>query len=299
MLNQNNKKVSVIMPAYNSSSFIEESISSILDQTFENLELIIIDDGSTDETLIIAKRWAETDNRLVVLSQKNKGVSAARNTAISKASGEILAFCDSDDVWYPNKLEKQLISLGEADWSHCDSRYVGIGFDDKTVYRSTYSRLFSGLIFKQLAIENFLTTSSLVIRKSVYEKYNGFDEALQALEDWKLWLQIAKEHPIVLCNEVLLDYRVQPQSTSRNARSLLPVHLEILDETFNDEELRNSTLKKEAKCRAYLIFSYIAEEKNDHLFSLQCSLNLFLCKGNAMSVKRILRTFVNLITKKK
>ncbi|HCY26764.1 MAG TPA: hypothetical protein DHV00_00145, partial [Alteromonas macleodii] len=104
MLNQNNKKVSVIMPAYNSSSFIEESISSILDQTFENLELIIIDDGSTDETLSIAKKWAETDNRIVVLSQKNKGVSAARNTAISKATGEILAFCDSDDVWYPNKL---------------------------------------------------------------------------------------------------------------------------------------------------------------------------------------------------
>lgn len=298
-MKQNNQKVSVIMPACNSSHYVEESISSVLNQTHRNIELIVIDDGSTDETWTIINAWSERDDRIIAMRQKNQGVSAARNNAISKSKGDFIAFCDSDDVWYANKLERQLDTIGDAVWSHCDSQYVGLGYEDKTVYRSTYSHLYDENIFAHLAVENFITTSSLLIKSDIFKSFCGFDESLVALEDWKLWLQIAKEHPIVLCNEVLLDYRVQPQSTSRNARSLLPVHLEILDETFNDEELRNSTLKKEAKCRAYLIFSYIAEEKNDHLFSLQCSLNLFLCKGNAMSVKRILRTFVNLITQKK
>lgn len=287
------------MPAYNSSLYIEESISSVLNQTHRNIELIVIDDGSVDDTLAIINAWSERDERIIAMNQKNQGVSAARNNAIVRATGDFIAFCDSDDVWYTNKLERQLDTMGNAAWSHCDSQYVGLGYDDKTVYRSTYSRLYDGNIFAHLAVENFLTTSSLLIKSHVFKHYRGFDEALVALEDWKLWLEIAKDHDIAFCNEVLLDYRVQPQSTSRNARALLPVHLNILRHTFSDNALQNKRLEKEAVSRAYLIFSYIAEEKNDHLFSFKCAASLLLLKPNANSVKRVIRTFVNLLTRKK
>ncbi|GFD77579.1 glycosyl transferase [Tenacibaculum sp. KUL118] len=287
------------MPAYNSSHYIEESISSVLNQTHRNIELIVIDDGSADNTWAIINAWSQRDERIIAMRQENRGVSAARNNAISKSTGDFIAFCDSDDVWYTNKLERQLHTIGDAAWSHCDSRYVGLGYEDKTVYRSTYSRLYAGNIFAHLAVENFITTSSLLVKSHVFKHYRGFDKSLVALEDWKLWLEIAKEHDIAFCNEVLLEYRVQPQSTSRNARALLPVHLDILRHTFSDNTLQNNGLKKEATSRAYLIFSYIAEEKNDHLFSFKCAATLLLYKPSANSIKRVIRTAINLLTKKK
>ena len=149
------------MPAYNSSHYVEESISSVLNQTHRNIELIVIDDGSTDETWTIINAWSERDDRIIAMRQKNQGVSAARNNAISKSTGDFIAFCDSDDVWYANKLERQLDTIGDAVWSHCDSQYVGLGYEDKTVYRSTYSHLYDENIFAHLAVENFITTSSL------------------------------------------------------------------------------------------------------------------------------------------
>ena len=102
------------MPAYNSSHYVEESISSVLNQTHRNIELIVIDDGSTDETWTIINAWSERDDRIIAMRQKNQGVSAARNNAISKSTGDFIAFCDSDDVWYANKLERQLDTIGDG-----------------------------------------------------------------------------------------------------------------------------------------------------------------------------------------
>ena len=291
--------VSVIMPAYNAENYIAESIEAVLGQTYRNLQLFIVDDGSSDNTFQIASEYMKADQRVKVFTQQNQGVSSARNLAISNVAGVYVAFCDSDDVWYSQKLKRQLHTIGDAVWSHCDSQYVGLGYENKIAYRSTYTRLYRGKVFKQLAIENFITTSSVLIKTDILKLYKGFDESLVALEDWKLWLEIARDHEIALCDEVLLNYRVQPQSTSRRARSLLPIHLDILHHTFRDKTLQDSELEREAISRAYLIFSYIAEEKKDHLFSLKCSVNFMLCTPNTMSIKRVIRTFINLLTQKK
>jgi glycosyltransferase involved in cell wall biosynthesis len=286
--------ISVIIPAYNAGKYIEDTLQSVFNQTYKNIEIIVVDDGSSDNTLEILNKYTD---RLKIFTQKNMGVARARNFAVDQSNGEWLAFIDADDLWHSNKLSQQIGGLNNENWSHTNSLYFGHNQDGKTK-RSDLTPQHGGLVFNKIIVNNFITTSTVLIKKATFISYGGFDESLKALEDWKLWLEVSLQEPLNYNDEVLAEYRVTPGSTSRNAREVLPLHLELINYLFEKhKELQTQKhLKRETLHNSYSICSYIAEDANDHRFSLQCAFNAWCYNMlNPRSTKRVLRTILNVL----
>lgn len=206
--------VSIIMPAYNCEKFVTASINSVLAQTYKNYELIVIDDGSNDETMKILDEFSKSDVRIrLYANEKNQGVSATRNRGVSLAKGSWIAFLDSDDCWEKVKLTKQLIYAKETG---ADFIFSGSSFIDEE------SRPYSGILevpekvsFQELVKQNVISCSSVLIKKSYMEKYKM--EKDDTHEDFGSWLRILKIKKFAYgINEPLLIYRISSNSKSSN-----------------------------------------------------------------------------------
>lgn len=213
---ENRPLVSIIMPAYNSGKIIKESIQSVINQTYSNWELLIINDGSTDDTLSKISDFS-TDGRLHVISQLNSGVSASRNKGIEQAKGEYLAFLDSDDIWSANKLMLQIeYMLLNPD--------IGLVYTGNFIFNSVIS---DGSInsykepfkieddYHRLIISDFIVTSTVVVRIMEINKLY-FDTDLTGTEDWDLWIRISKFTKIGYIKEPLVYYREHSEGISKN-----------------------------------------------------------------------------------
>lgn len=189
--------ISIIMPAYNAEKYIEESILSAVNQTYQNWELIIINDGSTDRTKTIAEKFSADDNRIKVINQQNKRLGGARNTGIKNSTGEWLAFLDSDDLWEPAKLEKQ-IQIVKA-FPNVDMIYTaGWTFNDDdldtlTPYDSPAGNFKPDEMYKILLAGNVIPVLSVLVKKSVINKigYQEENRFFHGCEDWDYWFRMA------------------------------------------------------------------------------------------------------------
>jgi glycosyltransferase involved in cell wall biosynthesis len=255
------------MPVYNCEEFLKNSVSAVLSQSYLNIELIVVNDGSTDRSDDILKQFV---NKIRYITTTNKGVSHARNIGIEQSTGDWIAFCDADDEWFNDKIERQISAIGDSYWSYTDSYYVGLYYKHGTK-RSDLSKLYDGLIFDELCFENLITTSSVLIKKSVLKEFGKFNENSKALEDWELWLKIARKYPIKLVDKPLLNYRVYPGSASRDARMMLPLHLDLIENVFFEKNRLKA--KNKSLVKANLICSYIAEQGKDYKFALYCIVN--------------------------
>lgn len=292
----NDKKtpeISVIIPAYNAEKFIAEAITSVLNQTFGDLEIIVVNDGSTDNTLDVLKQY--TDPRLSYYDIKNSGVSFARNYAVKKSAGKWLAFIDADDIWDPNKLEEQLLSIEGKRWSHTDSYYIGEK-QSGSEKRSDLTEQFDGNIFEHLIEENFITTSTVLIDKNLFLSIGGFDENLKALEDWKLWLDISSKEDVAYSRKPLAKYRVYEGSTSRKAREMLPIHIEVIRSVAKTlpSNKKSQQLVKKGIIKSFAICSYVAEDSKDYSFSSFCASKALLYQPLSIKrYKRVIRCLLN------
>ena len=204
-------RVSVIIPAHNAERDIADAVRSVLDQTCPDFEIIVVDDGSSDGTLAALQPFG---SRVRAHSQQNAGVSAARNAGALLATGEWLAFLDADDLWMPAKLQHQLALA--TPMSFTDRLNIGAR-GDLPVLQSESTPMRGGDIFVALMREsNFITTSSVMIRKDVFDALGGFSPELRTAEDWDLWLRVAARHEIGFVPEPLVQYRLQPGSLSRS-----------------------------------------------------------------------------------
>ncbi|MBW4603103.1 MAG: glycosyltransferase family 2 protein [Calothrix sp. FI2-JRJ7] len=225
--------VSVIIPAYNAETFIKRTLDSILSQTYTNIEVLVVDDGSLDGTADILKSFVQKDSRVKLLQQSNRGVAAARNLAIEKSSGEYIAPIDADDIWYPQKLEKQVQCLLEADpsvglvyaWSvNIDEDDIIYEIPDTEYHRDFYSA--EGTVYPLLVYTNFIGCASVpLIRRSCFEKVGGYNCKLKAhnaqgCEDWDICLRIAEHYKFRVVQEFLIGYRRVRGSMSCNYRSM-------------------------------------------------------------------------------
>jgi glycosyltransferase involved in cell wall biosynthesis len=212
-------RVSVIVPAFNAGAYISETIDSALRQTHRDLEVVVVDDGSTDDT---SERLRAFGDRISVYRQPNRGVAAARNHGASVASGEWLAFLDADDVWLPTKLERQLGCVRGA-MIYSDRLNIGARGDLAEI-QSEVTPMHEGDLFLPLLLEgNFITASSVLLRRDLFVALGGFFEPLRGTEDWDLWVRIAAAgHPIGLVREPLLQYRFHAQGISRNYAKMWP-----------------------------------------------------------------------------
>ncbi len=190
--------VSVIIPTYNRKKFLKHAINSVIKQTYQNLELIIIDDGSSDKTIEYLKK-----KKLKYFKQNNKGVSAARNKGIKKASYDWIAFLDSDDRWHPKKMENQinyLIKNPKYKVCHTDEIWIK---NSLRINQHKKHKKFGGKIFDKCLEMCKISPSSVIIKKEIFQKIGLFNEKLPACEDYDLWLRISAKFPILYLNEKL------------------------------------------------------------------------------------------------
>ena len=242
-----NPLVTVIMPTYNYAQFIKEAIDSVLNQTYKNLELIIVDNYSEDNTEEIVKSYK--DNRIKYTKFRNNGVIAAsRNTGIKDSKGEYVAFLDSDDLWLPDKLERQVKFLDE----HPAVGLVYARAEQFTAARQSgpiipsLRRAKDGWVFNDLVKRNFIGILTVLVRRKCLERIGSFDEdpKLKSVEDYELWLRLAKHFPVGFINKVLAKYRVHSTNISGDAIKSLKYWLNVVQKIASSFGLSMS-LKKQ------------------------------------------------------
>jgi glycosyltransferase involved in cell wall biosynthesis len=196
-MTQNSDKplVSVIIPTHNRGWIVKEAIDSVLDQDFSDYELMVVDDGSDDNTREILGAYGKA---ITVLQQPNRGVSAARNRGIAEAAGGLIAFLDSDDLWLPGKLKTQVKFFEEnADAMINQTQEIWIRNGIRVNPKKRHHK-FSGMIFERSLALCLVSPSAVMIKKSLFDAVGVFDENLPACEDYDLWLRISCRYPVHL-----------------------------------------------------------------------------------------------------
>jgi len=223
--------VSIIIPVYNAEKYISETIESVRAQTYTDWEIIAVDDGSTDgSTKILKKYEQQLSQQFYVIVQQNSGVSVARNTAIKVSKGKYIAFLDHDDLWLPKKLEKQVDLLdSNMDLGMVYSDFYVINSSEKRIKKSIlpYS-LQRGNIFNELFYQNFIGLLTVIIRKDILDKVGLFSPKYEIAEEYDLFLRIAEHYPIDFVDLQLAKYRIHDGNDSKNIKLSVEEDLQIM-----------------------------------------------------------------------
>jgi len=244
--------VSVIVPAYNQGHYVGEAIQSVLDQTYQDFEIIVVDDGSTDKTAEVTKSFS--DPRVHYIYQENRGLSGARNTGIRHSAGIYLTFLDSDDLFLPEKLELLVACLG-------DNSEIGLVAGQAIPINETGQPV--GRIFdvplpedtSQLLLGNPLHVGSVMVRREWQVKAGFFDESLRSYEDWDMWLRLA----LLGCKMGWVDqpvslYRFHQAQMTRDGQQMTTATFAVLEKTYNDPSLPVAwqAIRDQAYSQAYI-----------------------------------------------
>ena len=231
-------KISVIIPTYNRADTILRTVESVIKQSYKPFEVIVVDDGSLDETSELLRPF---ENQIIIISQSNKGVSSARNSGIAAAQGEWIALLDSDDEWLPNNLEKQVAYFeSNPDLQIFQSAEIWIR-NGKRVNPKQKHRKHSGWIFRECLPSCVVSPSAVMFTKKLWQEMDGFDETFPVCEDYDLWLRIARNHPIGLNENVgLIKYGGHKDQLSMTYPAMDKLRIKAIekhldDKTFKDE----------------------------------------------------------------
>lgn len=251
----NHDLISVIIPAYNSEKTIIQTINSVLQQSYSNFELIVINDGSSDRTLELLQTIQ--DPRIQIFSYPNGGVSTARNRGIAKATGKYISFLDADDRWTKDKLELQWTTLQQHPQAALAYSWVYFESDSQPSYAET-SSYFTGNVYPELLIKNFLHTgSNPLIRKEAIEQICFFDPELKTCEDWDFFLRIAAKKEFVLVDRVQVIYRQSNTSLTTNIEQIKYYHKVVIERAFQTAPQKLQYLKKQSLGWSY---KYLAQQ---------------------------------------
>lgn len=186
--------VSVVIPAWNGATVLSETLDSLQKQTYGHFEAIIVDDGSTDDTVAVIQRFCRTDPRFHAVFRPHSGISITRNTGMEQARAEYIAFLDHDDVWFPEKLARQMVLFHED--ARVNFTYTNFHFWDGKRDLSLYYRngkpLPDGNANRRLIFANVFGMSTVMVRRELFRKNGGFDACFEGCEDWDMWLRLAE-----------------------------------------------------------------------------------------------------------
>ncbi len=223
--------VSVVIPAYNAAEFLAETLQSVLAQTYRHLEVIVVDDGSTDTTATIAQQFVTQDARVRLVSQANAGVAAARNKGIAHVRGSLIAPLDADDVWHCDNLRRQVDCLRHQDESVGVVYSWSLDIDEQSqLTGGLHVSKAEGHVYKLLICHNFLgNASSSLIRRQCLEAIQGYSQTMrsqgaQGCEDWDLYLRLAERYEFRVVPEFLVGYRKNTRSMSANLKQMAKSH---------------------------------------------------------------------------
>jgi glycosyltransferase involved in cell wall biosynthesis len=200
--------VAVVIPAYNPGPFIDEALASVVAQTFDDWEAVVVDDGSAEDL----QRVSDVDPRIRLVSRSNAGPSVARNAGIIHTHGDYVAFLDADDVWLPEKLERQVAAMDRRpDGVLCSTRYEIMGSHEVFGVRvESVQDLLRG---------NLVGCLTVMVRREAFAAAGLFDPRYPAAQDWDMWIRLARVGPLLHLPEVLARYRVHPGSISRGCHA--------------------------------------------------------------------------------
>ncbi len=251
--------VSVIIPVYNGEKTIQETIESVLNQTFIDLELIVINDGSQDATLKLVERIQ--DSRINVFSYPNAGQSTSRNRGIALATGEYISFIDADDLWTPDKLEAQLkalqanpkaaVAYSWTDWIDESSQLLGKGSHNTE----------QGEVFAKLLLNDFVANgSNVLIRRQALNEVGDFDASVTPAEDWDMWLRLAVHYEFVAVQSSQVLYRICPNSASFNVWKMEASSLRVIEKAYAIAPQSLQHLKRHSLGNRYKYLTFKAIE---------------------------------------
>jgi glycosyltransferase involved in cell wall biosynthesis len=242
--------VSVVVPAYNAFATIDETLRSIRSQSHEQLEIIVVDDGSTDDTVVVAQQHAAQDPRIRIIRQDNAGVAAARNRGWQGARADFIAFVDADDLWAPANIERQLQALiaGGEKTGLVYSWFTVIDAESRTLFKNTPC-FHAGDVLDDLFAGNFVGNGSgVMVRREALVAANGFDGQLRATgaqgcEDLLFYCRVAEAYHFAVVPEYLIGYRYLPENMSSNMPRMLRSWMLVSDEMAARHPDRTKRLK--------------------------------------------------------
>lgn len=267
----NQPLVSVIIPAYDAEKFIEETIRSVINQSYNNIECIIIDDGSPDNLGHIVKNLIAEDDRIIYIRQENKGVSSARNHGFKLSKGKYISFLDADDVWKENRIKKTLNAFNVSDKSlglvHTDMRFMDINanqMDQKNFGLSGYV-LDDLLLWEKCVIP---APGSALIKRTVLNDIGLFNTSLSTSADQEIFMRICSKYKIQRIDEELGFSRIYETSMSRNnVQQIVKDHLSAYEIASQNNLFKSRSFKRKCFANLYLIMAGTLWKGNKNLFS--------------------------------
>ncbi|MGM0440987.1 MAG: glycosyltransferase family 2 protein [Elusimicrobiota bacterium] len=258
---------SVVIPTYNRREFLSKAVESVLEQTFKDFELIVVDDGSTDGTERLIKKYP--DKRITYLYQENRGVSRARNRGIKEAAGKYIAFLDSDDWWLEEKLEitrKAIEDNPDYGVFHTQEKWYRNG---QLLNQKKRHRKPTGYVFKRCLKLCCISISTAVVERDLFDKIGMFDENLPACEDYDFWLRVAAGHPVYLIDRVLTEKEgghagQQSQKYMGMDRFRVRAITKIMDSgNLSQKQYKNAFTELKRKCNIYANGCFKRDKKKE------------------------------------
>ena len=249
--------ISIIIPVFNGEQTIRETINSVLAQTFKDFELIIIDDGSKDQTLKVVR--SINDARIKVFSYPNANQAVSRNRGLSHAVGDFIAFLDADDLWTPDKLKVQLQALKENPQAALVYSWTNLIDEFGQFLRPGCLISAAGNVYKKLLLTNFLENgSNPLIRRQALETVGGFEAALTPAEDWDMYLRLAVHYPFVVVPSPQILYRVSNKSASTNVSRMEAACLRVIERALRQAPESMQHLKQQSLGNIYKYLTFKA-----------------------------------------
>lgn len=247
--------VSVIIPTYNRVKTVCEAIDSVLNQTYGNIEVIVVDDGSTDGTGDVLK--SRYGDAIQYIYQENQG-TPPRNVGIRQSKGEYIAFLDSDDLWKPNKLDIQIEQFKNLD-EDVGLTYSGFEYSSQDGgTEQTHGCFYKGEVVDDLVVKNFIQISSVVMRRKCFELTGFFDETLLRSEDWDLWLRLVFYYEVACIDEVLISKRQVDSNMMKDIKRIEGI-IHVLDKFFAHPRCPKRLIQNKSKIYAQRYASFVAK----------------------------------------
>jgi glycosyltransferase involved in cell wall biosynthesis len=296
-----NPKVSVIIPTYNRAHLIDKAIKSVLNQTYQDYEIIVVDNASTDNTKEVVKGFNNFKIRYIYYCD-NRGSSVARNVGIRASQGEFIALLDSDDEWLPEKLDRQVEVLQN------ESPEVGVVYSDvlyidensKNMNRKLCNPKKEGYIYEDLLGGNCVgTPSALLIKKECFHRFGLFDDLLKYHEDWDMWIRIAKYYRFVFIEVPLVKYRLHSNRISENLELTIIASNRILAKYTNELKKRRGVHSK-IYFNIGNIFCHIGKTKEGQRYLLRAislypfCIRYYICVFSSLFGPKCFLYFVNI-----
>lgn len=284
--------VSVVIPTYNQAEMLVEAVDSVLAQTYRNFEVIVVDDGSTDDTAERLAPYIE-QNLVRYLFQQNKRQAAARNHGISVARGALIAFLDHDDLWDPEKLERQvpLFANERVGIVYCGAKEVDLS--GATLWEKGTDKFCRGRIFDRLLFDHFITNSSVVVRQSCLEHTGLFNEELYGVDDIHLWLRICHDFDADFVSDVLVACRNHETNMKKDPGVIPEKRFLALIDIFQRFKLDETAKEQWRKLNAdYQFFLGHRDKENKRINALKCYLKSMSYRPRWVQLAAITKLFM-------